>query len=75
MSLKMSTIELRHLTAQELAVLGMPGIAFVKRVQQEDGPQVYGIFAADGTPIGAAPSLELAKAALVQHDLEMAWVH
>jgi hypothetical protein len=33
------------------------------------------IHAADGTPIGAAPSAELAIAAILQHEMEPALVH
>jgi hypothetical protein len=35
----------------------------------------FGIFAADGTGIGAAPSRELAFVAARQHDLEPVSVH
>jgi hypothetical protein len=40
-----------------------------------DGTLAFGAYAADGTPLGAMPSRELAFAALKQHDLEPVNVH
>jgi hypothetical protein len=62
------------LTAQDFAQLGSQNLAFVRRVEEE-GQVQWAIFAADGTPIGLAPSREVAFAAVRQHDLEPQSVH
>ncbi len=62
------------LTAQDFAALGAQNMAFVKKIE-EGGSEQWGIFAADGTPIGMAPSRDVAFAAVRQHDLEPFSVH
>lgn len=64
----------RDMTVADLAIWGMPDLAFVKRVRfnDEDG---WSIHAADGTHMGVAPSRDLAFAAIKQHDLEPVSVH
>ncbi len=65
-----SLIEDVHvLTAHDFEALGVQHMAFVKKVE-EGGTAQWGIFAADGTPIGMAPSRDVAFAAVRQHDLE-----
>ncbi len=64
----------RTITPQELYVLGVQHLAYVKQVS-EDGMEGYAAFAADGTKLGVMASRELAFAALRQHDLEPVSVH
>ncbi len=55
--------------------LGAQQIAYVKAINLPDGAHAIGIFSADGKPMAAAPSVELAQALIRQHDLEPALVH
>ena len=70
----MNTLERVHMTAQELAVLGMQDLAYVKPVE-EDGKAAFAICAADGTKMALAASRELAFAVIRQNDMEPASVH
>jgi hypothetical protein len=65
---------LRHLSTREFTTLGMQDFAYVRPVTV-DGASAFGAFAADGTPLGAMETRELAFAALKQHDLEPVSVH
>jgi len=55
--------------------LGAQQIAYVKAIDLPDGAHAVGIYSADGKPMAAAPSIEVAQALLRQHDLEPALVH
>ena len=55
--------------------LGAQQIAYVKAINLPDGAHAIGIFSADGKPMAAAPSIEVAQALIRQHDLEPALVH
>ena len=55
--------------------LGAQQIAYVKPISLPDGAHAVGIFSADGKPMAAAPSVEIAQAIIRQHDLEPARVH
>ncbi|HZV92860.1 MAG TPA: hypothetical protein VFF72_06550 [Caldimonas sp.] len=55
--------------------LGAQQIAYIKPVNLPDGAHAIGIFSADGKPMAAAPTVEVAEALLRQHDLEPALVH
>ena len=55
--------------------LGTQQIAYIKAVDLPDGAHAVAIFSADGKPMAAAPSVELAQALIRQHDLEPALVH
>ncbi len=55
--------------------LGTQQIAYVKAINLPDGAHAFGIFSADGKPIAAAPSFEIAQALIRQHELEPASVH
>jgi hypothetical protein len=55
--------------------LGAQQIAYIKPINLPDGADAIGIFSADGKPMAAAPSVEVAQALLRQHDLEPALVH
>lgn len=64
----------RGMSVADLAVWGVPDVAFVKRVVVDDEIG-WSIHAADGTQMGLAPSRELAFAAILQHELEPVSVH
>lgn len=55
--------------------LGTQQIAYIKSVDLPDGAHAVAIFSADGKPMAAAPSVEIAQALLRQHELEPALVH
>ncbi len=60
---------LRRITPEALAMLGTPGLAYVRPLLAPEGP-AFGIFSADGTQLGQAPSRDVALAVARQHDLE-----
>ncbi|MEZ5647865.1 MAG: DUF1150 family protein [Alphaproteobacteria bacterium] len=70
----MTLAQLRSMNPKDFAALGMPGLAYVRRVAT-DGTVVWIIHAADGTQLGIAPSHELAVAAIRQNDLEPISLH
>ncbi len=47
----------------------------MKSIDLPDGAHAVGIFSADGKPMAAAPSIEIAQAIIRQHELEPALVH
>lgn len=55
--------------------LGMQQIAYIKPVNLPDGAHAVAIFSADGQPMAAAASVEIAQALIRQHELEPALVH
>jgi hypothetical protein len=55
--------------------LGTQQIAYIKSVDLPDGAHAVAIFSADGKPMAAAPTIEIAQALLRQHELEPALVH
>ncbi len=65
---------LKGLSVADWARFGAEDIAYIRPVEV-DGVRAIAIHAADGTVIGAAPSAELAIAAIRQHDMEPALVH
>jgi hypothetical protein len=70
----LSAAALRNISVQDFARLGAEDVAYVRPVIL-NGAQAFAIHAADGTPIGAAPSAQLAAAAIRQHEMEPALVH
>jgi len=70
----LTTAALRNLSAQDFARLGAEDVAYVRPVVL-NGARAFAIHAADGTPIGAAPSAQLAAAAIRQHEMEPLLVH
>ncbi len=66
--------DIRKITPQDLALLGMQNMAYLRAVTL-DGTPGFGIFAADGTQVAFAPSRALAAAAVREHDLEPVSVH
>ena len=69
-----AAVDIRHISAEELAQLGMQEIAYVRPVVV-DGSACFGIYAADGTPMAIAGGLDVALAAIVQHEMVPAQVH
>lgn len=66
--------DLRHLSEQQLAALGMAQIAYVKPIVI-NGVQGFSIHAADGTQMGVAGDRSVAMAAVVQHEMLPLSVH
>jgi hypothetical protein len=66
--------DVRHLSEQQLAALGVSHIAYVKPVMV-NGVQGFAIHAADGTPMAVAGDREIAVAAVVQHEMLPLSVH
>ena len=67
-------MDIRHISTEQLAQLGMQQIAYVKPVVV-DGTAAFAIHAADGTPMALAAGLDVAVAAIVQHEMVPAQVH
>jgi hypothetical protein len=67
-------IDIRHLSTEQLAQLGMQQIAYVKPVTV-NGTSAFAIHAADGTPMAIASERDVAVAAIVQHEMLPAQVH
>jgi hypothetical protein len=70
----MNTEKLKHISPQEFAVLGMQGVAYVKRVLVND-TVAFAIHAADGTQVALMPSRDIAMATVRQNELEPLSVH
>ena len=68
------TFDVRHLSEQQLAALGVSHIAYVKPVTV-NGVQGFAIHAADGTPMAVAGDREVAVAAVMQHEMLPLYVH
>jgi hypothetical protein len=69
-----AVFDVHNLSPQQLAMLGMQQIAYVKPVVV-NGKAAFAIHAADGTPMAIAEALEVAFAAIVQHEMVPALVH
>jgi len=67
-------VDIRHLSAGQLAELGMTQLAYVKPVVV-NGEPAFAIHAADGTPMAIAGDFEVAFAAVRQHDMMPLSVH
>jgi hypothetical protein len=65
---------LRHISAEQFAHLGMKQIAYVKPIVV-NGSARFAIHAADGTPLAIAAGLDVAIAAIIQHEMEPAQLH
>ena len=66
--------DIRHLTVQQLAQLGVSQIAYVRPVVV-NGQRGFAIHGADGTPMAVAGDQEVAFAAILQQDMVPALVH
>ncbi len=69
-----ATFDLHNLTPEQLMMLGMADLAYVKPVLL-DGHEAFAIHAADGSPMAMATDRALAMAAIVQHEMVPALVH
>ena len=67
-------IDIRHLSTDQLAQLGVSQIAYVKQVVM-NGARAFAIHAADGSPMAVAGDQELAVAAIRQHEMVASLVH
>ena len=67
-------VDIRHISTEQLAQLGLQQIAYVKPIVV-NGSAAFAIHAADGTPMAIAGELDLAVAAIVQHEMVPAQVH
>lgn len=66
--------DIRQISPQDLASLGVDQIAYVKPVEVEQELR-FAVHTADGTGVTMFPSLELAHLAIRQNDLEPVSVH
>lgn len=66
--------DIRRISPQALAALGVNQIAYVKPVEIEREMR-FAVHAADGTGVTLFPSRELAQLAIRQNDLEPVSVH
>jgi hypothetical protein len=72
---RMQTFEqMRHMSANDLAMLGMQDLAYVKPVVV-DGTAGYAIHAADGTQMAVIADRAIAFAVVRQNELEPVSVH
>lgn len=73
----MKVIETEHtaqITPQDLMVLGLQRVAYIKPVEI-DGQTAFAVHAADGTKIAVMRERNLAYVAVRQNDLEPVSVH
>ncbi len=70
----MGAFDIRHLTVEQLAALGVSHLAYVKPVLL-NGTRAFAIHGADGTPMAVAGAEDLAFAAIRQHEMVPALVH
>ena len=55
-------------STEDLANFGLDRLAYIRPIEI-DGEAGFGIFAADGSPLGVAPERDMAFAAAFRHDL------
>jgi hypothetical protein len=67
-------VDIRHLTTGQLQQLGVSQLAYVKQVEMNGAP-AFAIHGADGTPMAVAGDLEIALAAIRQHEMIPTLVH
>ena len=67
-------VDIRHLSPEQLARLGVSQIAYVKPITM-NGTVAYAIHAADGTPMAVTGDRDLAIAAVHQHEMLASLVH
>jgi len=68
------SLNVRHLSARDLAALGVQDVAFVKQITVND-EVAYAVHAADGTQMALMTDRDIAFAAIRQHGLEPVSVH
>lgn len=62
-------------TPQDLALIGLNDVAYVRAAKSDDGAVAWVIHAADGTPIAVMDDRETAFAAIIQNDMEPLSAH
>ncbi|MCE2509686.1 MAG: DUF1150 family protein [Alphaproteobacteria bacterium] len=68
--------QLRHLSSQGLASLGLSHIAYVRPIPVDDeGAEGYAVHAADGTRLAIMGDRQLAYAAILEQDMHPVSVH
>ena len=70
----MEAFDIRHLTVEQLATLGVSQLAYVKPVIV-NGTRAFAIHGADGTPMAVAGAEDLSFAAIRQHEMVPTLVH
>lgn len=68
------SFDIRHITVNQLAQLGVARIAYVRPVDV-GGTPAFAIHAADGTPMAVIGDRQVAMAAIIQHEMLPALVH
>jgi hypothetical protein len=71
---EIAPIDIRQLSEQEFAELGVARLAYIKPVAV-DGKIVFAIHAANGTPMALAEGRDVALAAVEQHEMLPVLVH
>jgi hypothetical protein len=71
---EIGTFDIRHLSAEQLAGLGVSHLAYVKPIIVNGQPG-FAIHAADGTPMAVAGDRNVAVAAILQHEMQPLSVH
>jgi hypothetical protein len=66
--------DIRRISAEQLAELGVARIAYVKPVQV-DGTDGFAIHAANGAPMALTAERDVAIALILQHEMVPALVH
>jgi hypothetical protein len=69
-----SQVDIRRLSAVQLAQLGISQIAYVRPMLM-DGTAAFAICAADGTQMAVAADRDVAEAAIRQHEMVPLAVH
>ncbi|HEX2940474.1 MAG TPA: DUF1150 family protein [Rhodopila sp.] len=69
-----AAMDIRHISEQQLAALGVSHIAYLKPVVV-NGMEGVAIHAADGTPMAVAGSRDIAAAVVMQHEMLPLSVH
>lgn len=62
------------MSAQDFAEWGAGHVAYIRPIDL-DGKTVYAVFSANGQQLGLTETLDLARAAVIQNDLEPVNVH
>jgi hypothetical protein len=67
-------LDIRHISAEQLAELGIARLAYVKPVEV-NGTSGFAIHAANGAPMALVAERDVAVALIMQHEMVAALVH
>jgi hypothetical protein len=67
-------VNVRHITQDQLAKLGLTQLAYVKPITM-NGTAMFAIHGADGSPMAVAEDRNVALAAILQHEMIPTLVH